>query len=170
MQVIVRRADLSSPNPPVIGSYADEVLVDVTAQGLTKQNATVLLVPATAIAYTDRGPLMTGMGYPILTSSWRDNAAAIVNGEAFRRIERVFSSYAQRNANADMSNCIMKHGADPATWPAEARDRKTMADQGWTYVNSVRQTSNAMVTALPPDPTDDAHWPTEIPKINYPTT
>ena len=107
----------------------------------------------------------------MLATNWRDNGVVVANAEAFLRIERVFSSYAQRNNNADMSNCITKYGADPATWPADARDRKTIGDQGWTYVNSVRTTSNAMSQgALPADPTDDSHWPTEIPRINYPTT
>ena len=45
-----------------------------------------------------------------------------------------------------------------------------MSDQGWAYVNSVRQQANALGQTLPVDPTDDAHWPTEIPRINYPTT
>ena len=84
----------------------------------------------------------------MLATNWRDNAAIVANAEAFLRIERVFTSYAQRNANADMTNCITKYGADPATWPADARDRKTIGDQGWTYVNSVRQKANAMAKAL----------------------
>lgn len=164
MQVVVRRSDLSNQNPYVIASYDDTVIVDVTALGLDDQSATVLTVPASAVTYPERGP-------PMLASNWRDNAAIVANAEAFLRIERVFSSYAQRNNNADMSNCITKYGADPATWPADARDRKTIGDQGWTYVNSVRTTSNAMSQgALPADPTDDSHWPTEIPRINYPTT
>ena len=123
----------------------------------------MITVPPGAITYQERGP-------PILSSSWRSNGAIIANAEAFLRIERVFSSYAQRNICADMSNCIMQYGADPATWPADARDRKQMGDQGWTYINSVRATANGMATALPPDPTDDSHWPTQIPRINYPTT
>ena len=64
MQVVVRRSDLSSQNPMVLASYADELVVHVTALGFTAQEATVLLVPATAIAYKDRGPLMTGRRTP----------------------------------------------------------------------------------------------------------
>ena len=164
MQIVVRRSDLANPTPIVLATYDDTVLVDVTGLGLDDQSATVLTVLPASITYQERGP-------PMLKSDWRNSSAsACVNAEAFLRIERVFSSYAQRNNNADISKCITQYGADPATWPADARDRKTMGDQGWTYINSVRSASNAMLGSPPQDPTDDSHWPTEIPKINYPTT
>ena len=163
MQIIVRRSDLANSNPIAIATTDDTVVVDVTAYGLDEQAATVITVPPDALVYQERGP-------PVLATNWRDNGAVVANAEAFLRIERVFTSYAQRNANADMTNCITKYGSDPATWPADARDRKAMSDQGWAYVNSVRQQANAIGQALPTDPTDDAHWPTEIPRINYPTT
>jgi hypothetical protein len=163
MQVVVRRNDLANPNPVVIATYNDDIFVDIAALGLTDDIATVLTVPASAISYPANQP-------PTLASSWRDNGQMTTNAEAFRRIERVFSSYAQRNANADMVDCVTKYGADSATWPQDARERKTLADQGWDYVNSVRQQSNALGPNMPVDVTHDSHWPTEIPRINYPTT
>ena len=83
MQVVVRRSDLSNPNPYVIASYDDTVIVDVTALGLDDQSATVLTVPASAVTYPERGP-------PMLASNWRDSAAIVANAEAFLRIEQVF--------------------------------------------------------------------------------
>jgi len=163
MQVVVRRNDLANPNPVVIATYNDDIFVDVTTLGLTDDVATVLTVPASAISYPANQP-------PTLASSWRDNGAMITNAEAFRRIERAFTTYAQRNANADMIDCVTKYGADFATWPQDARERKTLADQGWDYINSVRTQSNALGSNMPVDVTDDSHWPTEIPRINYPTT
>ena len=163
MQVVVRRSDLTSPQPLVLASYDDTVVVDVTALGLDKQSATVLGLPASALAAQERGP-------PLLASSWRDNAVAIVNAEAFRRIERVFTSYAQRNANADMTNCITKYGPDPGDLAGGCARSQDDGRSGLDLRQSVRQQANAMATALPPDPTDDSHWPTEIPRINYPIT
>ena len=163
MQVVVRRNDLTNETPYVVASYDDALVVDVTALGLTPDAATVLTVPATAITRAERMP-------PMLAPNWRDNGQLTTNAEAFRRIEQSFSSYAQRNANADMIECVTKYGNDPATWPQDARERKTLADQGWAYVNNVRQQANALAVNMPVDVTDDSHWPTQIPRISYPTT
>ena len=72
--------------------------------GLDKQSATVITLPPDALTYQERGP-------PMLATNWRDNGVVVANAEAFLRIERAFTSYAQRNANADMTNCITKYGS-----------------------------------------------------------
>lgn len=162
MQIVVRRSDLANPSPVVLAHYDDGAVVDAKALGVT-EDVVVLNVPSSALVHQERGP-------PTLASSWRtDNSGNLANAEAARRINLVFPDYAQRNASADLTDSIIKYGPDPATWPSDARDRKQLADQGWSYINSVRQQSNALGQTVQSDITSDTHWPTIIPRISYPT-
>jgi hypothetical protein len=160
MQVIVPRADLGEQQPMVIGYYPDGTIIrDLSRLG---ENLALMTVPDSAVVPSKDVP-----GY-VLAANWRSHAEVIANAEAKRRISEAFPDYSQSNAQADAVASITKFGADTEAWPTDAKDRKAAADAGWNYVNSVRQSSDAMVSGLPLDPTDDSHWPTKIPPVYIP--
>jgi hypothetical protein len=152
MQVFVNKADLISTTIPVLAYYND---LPVLAIGIHGANATMFSLPPTDVDLTQFPP--------VLTSTFRNDMAIMVNGEANRRILLVFTDDMQRNANADINRSTTLYGANPATWPADAQSRKTEGDRGWTYVNAVRQAASALSTQTSlTDPTADLHWPTAI--------
>jgi hypothetical protein len=162
MQVVVRRADLGEQQPVVLAHYPDGTNIRSTAP--YGDGVTTMTVPDTAIEKIEH------VGNR-LAANWRSFANVVVNAEANRRVQISFPDYMQRNANQDLSNSITSYGADPSNnWPQDALDRKASADAGWNFINAVRQASDAMVGGMPLDPTDDAHWPTQIPPVYIPPT
>jgi len=159
MQFFVKRSDLSLPKVPILGSSGDFPLLDRNTYGT---DVTVLTLPNNAMTYDAD----THQYY--LASNWRTNAQMICNGEAYRRIIESFTEFMQRNATNDATQSVMLYGADPATWPQDAKDRKAAAETGWDYVTAIRQQSDALANALPVDPTADAQWPTRIPPVYIP--
>jgi hypothetical protein len=160
MQVIVRRSDLGEQQPLAIGYFADNVIIrDLASYG---SGLTVLTLPDTASIITSPGEAAR------LVPNWRSYSATIVNAEANRRIQLSFTDYSQRNANQDVITSITKYGAETTMWPQDAQDRKATADTGWNFVNTIRETSDAMIAGMPLDPTDDGHWPTQIPPVWIP--
>lgn len=164
MQVYVLKSDLSSQAAVVMvqGSYPDQPQLD---RNLLGTQFTVLTLPPTSVVPYAVPGTSPALLMSQLESGWRNNASMIVRNEAQRRILESFSEFMQRNATNDATQSLMLYGPDPAAWPQDAKDRKAAAEVGWDYVATVRQTSDALETALPPDPTADGHWPTRIPPV-----
>jgi hypothetical protein len=157
MQVFVYKVDLSAgddSNVRIHGWYPDVPTMPSNFHG---DAAVPIFLPANAIVVRASDQMR------LLVSTWRDSASMIVNGEAGRRINDVFPDYQQRNSNSEMNGYITQYGADSTQWPAAEQARKAENDRMWSYVNDVRQTSDALVLSMPADPTDDSHWPTRVP-------
>jgi hypothetical protein len=162
MQVVVRRADLGEQQPVVLAHFPDAT--DIRSTQSYGDGVTVMTVPDTTLVKVEH------IGN-VLAANWRSFPNIVVNAEANRRVQISFPDYMQRNANQDLVNSITSYGPDPSNnWPQDALDRKASADAGWNFINAVRQTSDAMAAGMPLDPTDDAHWPTQIPPIYIPPT
>jgi hypothetical protein len=158
MQVFVAKANLINAVVPVAGSYPDTPWPWVDRNVLGSSYTPLTLPGPGVISSLDPGGFMTYQ----LVSDWRTSQiSSIVNGEGQRRIFECFTDFMQRNANADINRSTTLYGATPSAWPADAQARKAEGDRGWTYLQQVRQTANAMTT-LPNDPTDDSQWPTKI--------
>jgi hypothetical protein len=162
MQVIVRRADLGEQQPIVLAFFPDGT--DIRSTQSYGDGVTTMTVPDNAVV---PAPPESPGGY-VLAANWRSFPNVVVNAEANRRVQLSFPDYMQRNANQDIASSITNHGADTSDWPQDALDRKASADAGWNFVNSVREVSDAMISGMPLDPTDDAHWPTQIPPVYIP--
>jgi hypothetical protein len=162
MQLFVLKSDLSTPPAETIiwGIHDDLPLLD---RGLYGAQYTPLSLPG-SVVQTDQTTLR-----PYLKSDWRSNVATIANGESYRRIIECFTEFMQRNANSVITGYISQYGADSTTWPVDAKNNKAESDRGWAYVSLVRQSSDAMQSALPADPTDDSHWPTKITPVYIPS-
>lgn len=158
MQVYVTKTDLSAGDDAhvrVQGWYPDAMALSSTFHG---SSAVPITLPMSSAIVVDNA---THQRY--LSANWRDNAKGIVNGEAARRINDVFPDYQQRNSTSEMNGYITQYGTDSTQWPAAQQARKAENDRMWTYVEDIRQTSNALVLSMPADPTDDSHWPTRVP-------
>jgi hypothetical protein len=158
MKVFVKRSDLTlSANAAVsvIGYYDDHTDIAPTAHGA---GATVLSLGPEAVV---TGPLR-GM---TLASNWRDlYRDQMAHGEAERRIVAAFPEHSQRNCLAEYMGYIVAHGPDAAKWPKVAQSRRAEIERLWAYVTAVRLAARSVATALPTDPTADAHWPARISK------
>src|SRR5262245_21110726 len=133
MQMFVRRSDLPTEPVPVFSIYEDD---PQHAEDLHGSEFTLLNLP---IDKLDRS-----VTPPVLVSDFRlTKMPQLVNDQANRLIYVAFPDYMQRNANADINSSTMLYGANPATWPQDAKDRKAEGDRGWTYVAQVRMTSDA---------------------------
>jgi hypothetical protein len=162
MQVIVRRADLGEQQPNVLAFFPDST--DIRSTQSYGDGITIMTVPDNAVL-----PAPPGLpGGHVLAANWRSFPNVVVNAEANRRVQISFPDYMQRNANQDQTKSITSHGADTSQWPQDALDRKASADAGWNFVNAVREVSDAMIGGMPLDPTDDAHWPIQIPPVYIP--
>lgn len=160
MQVFVKRSSLGEADPvPVISHYSDIPLMSASLHG---GEYTVMILPPSAVDMPQNAPFK-------LKSDWRDNMATITQNEAYRRIEDVFPTYMQTNANSDINYSTNKYGVDTSVWPQDAKDRKAENDRGWNYVGAVRQTSDALASQVTlTDPTGDAHWPVRISPVYIP--
>jgi hypothetical protein len=146
-------------NPMVVAFYPDDADVSATAHG---EGVTVLTLPAGVIAAPKKDG---GSGMPTLIDDWRDRAGAIpVEAEAKRRINEAFPLAEQIDALQDMLTFLMKHGANPATWPEDALARKAEIDVRWKYVGEVKERARAHGSVPVLDPGSDKIWPTRIPK------
>jgi hypothetical protein len=164
MQVIVRRADLGEQQPIVLAFFPDGT--DIRNTQSYGNGITTMTVPDSAVV---PAPPESPGGH-VLAANWRSFPNVVVNAEANRRVLISFPDYMQRNANQDQLASVTKYGADSANWPQDALDRKAQADAGWNFVNAVRESSDALIGGMPLDPTDDAHWPMQIPPIYIPPT
>lgn len=156
MQVFVKKSDLITDPVPVLAFYNDTPTMALDTHG---SDVTLLVLPPLAI---DQSSLP-----PKLTSDFRSqNMPMMVNNEAARRINLSFPDYMQRNCNADINTSTTKYGADSSGWPPDAQDRKADNDRGWSFIATVRQTADALATqTATTDPTDDSHWPVQIPPV-----
>jgi hypothetical protein len=172
MQVFVKRNDLTAttaPNPfPIVALYSDLPTVPYSAHGDAAE-VTALYVPSTVVERVTITLPSSDVSFTVtaLAPAWRDNAAAVVNAEANRRIEDVFPDYKQRNSTAAYQQATQAYGSDPSTWPTEAKAFKTEYDRGWTYVNAVRERTTTLIATMPPDPTADGYWPTRIAPVHF---
>ena len=153
MQVFVRRSDLTLKADEAVAvmmSFEDSTPI---TEDMWRQGFTLFSLASSAI---DRSYVP-----PRLTPGWREaNRAQIISGEATRRIDAAFPEYSQRNSAAEMMGYISVHGANSATWPREAQQRKAEIDRAWAYVEAVRQASHGILRgALPADPSASGHWP-----------
>lgn len=158
-QIFVKKAALSGSDPIlVIAMHPDEPVLPRKLYGDT---LTPLTLPNSKLTIPD--PRQPDSTFYYLMEDWRQEMSLMAAGEANRRISEVFPDYMQRNANADVSNSLAKYGADTATWPQDAKDRKTESDRGWNYVALVRAASDALANQTTTvDPTHDSHWPPVI--------
>ena len=153
MQVFVRRSDLTLRTDEAVAVMMSlEDMTPITPDML-RPDFSLFSLATTAI---DRSHVP-----PRLTPGWREaNRAQIISAEATRRIDAAFPEYSQRNSAAEMMGYIAVHGANSATWPREAQQRKAEIDRAWAYVEAVRQASHGLMRgALPADPTASGHWP-----------
>lgn len=154
MQVFIKRSDLMSKEAIRVAGYCeDAVAIDPDAHGA---DMVVLSLSRAAIVHRPDG------GGMVLRADWREaNRERIAAGEAERRIFAAFPEYSQRNSMAELIGYIASLGANSATWPREAQQRKAEIDRAWAYVAAVRRASNGMLSGtLPGDPTADGNWPT----------
>src|SRR5262245_40625717 len=125
-QVFVRRTDLILDPVPVIAYYEEAVDYPIDYHGA---DCTRICLPVEAI---DRGALGSATDPfvpPRLVSNFRSQwMDMMVNDEASRRIDLSFPDYMQRNGNADINNSLTKYGPDQATWPTDAKNRKSEND------------------------------------------
>src|SRR5262245_26230831 len=136
-QVFVKKSALAGSDPiVVVANFPDDPMMARDAQGT---DCTPLCLPAEANDQTNLPPLPS-----VLRPDWRDHMQGIVNEEAERRIDEAFPLYMQNNANADINNSTLLYGANAATWPQDAKDRKAENDRGWNYVSAVRQAADAL--------------------------
>jgi hypothetical protein len=163
MLVFVRRSDLINDPVRVMAFYDELSALPLDFMGA---ECTRLSLPQEAIikpTYDVLNPDPTAM-IPKLVSDFRvQYMRQMVLAEASRRINLAFPDYMQRNSNADINNSTMKYGAGYGTWPPDAQARKAEGDRGWQFISDVRRVSDALETQTSTtDPTDDAHWPTQI--------
>jgi hypothetical protein len=157
-QVFVAKSDFTQSVIPVHGMFPDLPWISRNALGASY---TPLSLPDSAVVQSNQ--LVVGSPPAQLAANWRNNAALICNEEAERRILEVFPDYMQRNANQDVSHSMTTYGSSVvSSWPSDAQARYNEGMRGWNYVSAVRQTANALGSALPSDPTDNSHWPTVI--------
>lgn len=160
MQIFVLRTELSNTNPLVTATYDDSPVMDRAMLGT--QYALLQMDP-TAV----QGDVSTRL--KTLVGDWRTKfVSAVVNNEAQRRIYESFSQFMQNNALERVLNNVLRYGAVTTTWPSAEQDMAAAAAQGWTYVNTIRAASDAMVQAMPVDPTADGNWPPRIPLVYIP--
>jgi hypothetical protein len=153
-QVFVRKSDITLPVVPVAGHFPELPWVDRNTYG---DQFTVLGLPATAIVAS-----ADVLKLPVLASNWRTYADTIINKEAERRILEAFPQYMQNNVQSANSDAIMTYGSSRASWPTDAANRWAEGERGFDYIAAIRIRSDALITALPPDPTSDVHWPARI--------
>lgn len=157
MQVFVRRSSLTlaaNEAVDVMMYFEDSVILPPETQ---RPDFTLLKLPGGALKPSTRA-------IRELEPGWREAYRKQISaGEAERRILAAFPDYQQRNSAAELMGYVSNHGANSATWPREAQQRKAEIDRAWTYVNAVRRASDGMLAgALPADPTADSHWPTRM--------
>jgi hypothetical protein len=154
MRFFVRRSSLTldaNEAVTVIAYFDDAAPI---AKDMLRPELAMLSLPADVLQQTMGG-------FPQLAAGWRDNRAAVANGEAEHRILAAFPAHAQRNSLYELQTLILAHGASPAKWPDSASRRRSEIDRAWAYVEAVRRKADSMVKgALPADPTADSHWPT----------
>ena len=160
MQVFVWRSDLTLALVPVLATYPEFPIIPRDAHGA---DAAVLSLPSKAIESHPDDPTSN------LVGDWRIiHIVQVVNDEARRRIDELFTEYMQRNALWAVQHNITRYGHDPATWGGAEQDVYATAEQGWAYVRDVRQTADAMESNMPNDPTADGNWPPRIPPVYIP--
>lgn len=159
MKIFIRSGDVTADNIMVMASYSDNTDIADDAHG---SGYSVMYVPDNAI---ERRQLPGQPEAMYLKSNWRESADAIMNGESTRRIAEIFPDDSQRAALAETNSNMMAYGLNIADWPADARTRKGMFDAGWNYITSVKQTAEALKSAVPANPSDDSHWPNKPAKI-----
>jgi hypothetical protein len=127
-------------------------------------NAAVLALPTEAVSVDQQSRIVT------LVATWRtDYVSQIVYGESYRRVEESFADFQQMVALSEVQTAICKYGVNTTTWPPAYQNIYAMAQQGWNYINAVRQTGNTMASNLPVDPTADSNWPARLAPITMPT-
>jgi hypothetical protein len=152
MKVVLKSSELNSnERPTVIAFYDDNVEVSAAAHG---DGMMVITVSSSMLDLSQH--------VPKLAADWRTKAGkAITESEAKRRVDEVLPLTEQVSSLRETVELIVQHGADLATWPAEAKTRKAEIDNKWTYVDAVHERARAM-SVTPHNPVSDKVWPTRI--------
>ena len=74
--------------------------------------------------------------------------AAVINQEAGNRIVAIMPEYKQRNALALGLDLTTTHGADPASWPAEAKAIYDNYAAMWQQISAIRAASNVAIDSV----------------------
>jgi hypothetical protein len=156
MKVFVRTSELHGKKPVVLAFYRDDIEVNAKAHG---EGTTMLTVPMSALV---RDPI-DKLFY--LAEDWQQRAGpSMLDAEVKRRIEEIMPISEQISTLHETVNNIIKHGADHAKWPLEARGRKAEIDELWNYVAAVKERARAHAPNIPRDPGSDKIWPPRIAK------
>lgn len=166
MQVFIKEGALvdETSDVPVVAFYPDGTTIVENMHGA---DAFVMYTPDDSIVKSAASSDASGM---VMKQDWRSNteqAAAVIDYEANRRINIAFPVTEQTKANAIINNYIITYGPDSVTWPSDAQTKKATITSGWNYVNAVTAAAISLKQSSPPlDPTDDAHWPAPITPIH----
>lgn len=163
MKVFIRSSELGGKAPDVLAFYPDDSEVPADAHG---PDATMLVVPKHVLRQSveDRGELSAADArpppLPKLADDWRETSAqSVVEAEAKRRTEEVFTSSEQAQSLHELLVLILRHGTEISRWPPDAKKRKAEIDDLWNYADALTERARAL-KSLPQNPASDKIWPT----------